>query len=151
MQLGARLLLLVRKEVKRQTLTMAECLTVQNFDTVAKCAILACGENEDSELEHPSVAIKLGLDNNKLVTAKIGYAAKSQNEDEYKDAKRSQSLLKAEWKLKVRKHATVLLEERRFNRRCELPDPEDIGKLAKYLTQKLTEYPSMSAESPGDY
>lgn len=45
----------------------------------------------------------------------------------YKDVKHFQSLLQTEWKLKVRKQATVLLEERCFKKQENLPDPEDVG------------------------
>lgn len=151
MRLAARLLLLVRQETESNEAAMSDCLTVEYFDIIARCAILACGRNNDNEMQHPSVAIKLGFDIAKLVACKLGYAAKERNEGDYKDAKRFQSLLTREWKLKVRKQAALLLEERQFNKRNELPDPEDIARIAKYLTEQLDEYSEKSVSTPDEY
>ena len=102
---------------------------------------MACGKTLDSELEHPSVAIKIGFDVAKLVSAKLGYASKEKDDDKYKETKRFQKLMQSEWKIKVRKQAVILLEERRFNKRCKLPDPEDVAILAQYLIRQLNETP----------
>jgi len=147
MRLAARLLHLVRKEINEENATMTECLKVDHFDVFAKCALLACGKTLDSALEHPSVAIKIGFDVAKLVSAKLGYASKEKDDDKYKETKRFQKLMQSEWKIKVRKQAVILLEERGFNKRCELPDPEDVAKLAQYLIRQLNETPKQITNS----
>ena len=137
MRLGARLLILLRKEIDNSEASMSECLVVENFDKVVKCALLACEKNSDDELKHPSVALKLSDDLNKMVDAKVALAAKSRNEVERKEGKLFKSLLGREWHLKVKKQAVVLLEERQFNKNAALPDPHDIALLAEFLINQL--------------
>ncbi|KAH3814698.1 hypothetical protein DPMN_143204 [Dreissena polymorpha] len=57
--------------------TMWDALDVGYFDLFAKCAISASGKTGDSEMEHPSVAIKMWFDIAKMTAVKIGFAAKS--------------------------------------------------------------------------
>ena len=84
--------------------------------------------NEVEELKHPSTAIKLGHDTGRLAAAKGTYAIKKRNEAQRKEAADFPYLVTAEWKLKVKKRAACLLEERRFNKPLSLPTPEDIAK-----------------------
>ena len=137
MRLGARLLKLLRTDIGNNEATMSECLVVENFDRFVKCALIACEKNNEDELKHPSVALKLGDDLNKMVAAKIAFAAKSRNEIDRKEGKRFASVLVREWRLKVKKQATILLQERQFNKNAELPDPEDVAKLAQFLISSL--------------
>jgi hypothetical protein len=51
-------LILIWKEINRPHANMTQCITLEAFDVIAKCAIIACGENYERELQHPSVAIK---------------------------------------------------------------------------------------------
>ena len=137
MRLCARLLQIVRAELQDPLATMSDCLVVENFDTFAKAALLACGTNTDDELKHPSVALKMGYDLMRLVAAKMTLYSKKRDEVNRKEAKRFAYLLEKEWKIKVRKQAKILLEERTFNKQDELPDPQDVAVLAEYLINNL--------------
>ena len=137
MRLGTRLLKLLRTDIGNNEASMSDCLVVENFDRFVKCALIACEKNNEDKLKHPSVALKLGDDLNKMVAAKIAFAAKSRNEMDRKEGKRFASVLVREWHLKVKKKATILLQERQFNKNAALPDPEDVAKLAQFLIRSL--------------
>lgn len=137
MRLGAHLLKLFRNEIGNNKASMSECLAVENFDIFVKCALIMCGKKNEGELKHPSVALKLDEDLNKMVSAKIAFAAKSRNALVRKEGKLFASVLAREWRLKVKKQAVVLLQERQFNKNTALPDPKDITTLATFLINKL--------------
>lgn len=98
---------------------------------------MACGEEFDETLEHPSTAIKLGFDISRMLTSKIGYCIKQGDKEGIKHCLDVERLMKDEWTYKVNKLASVTLNERKFNKRIKLPLPEDIAKLSMYLIKEI--------------
>ena len=137
MRLAARLLTLLRVKCEQNTATMFELLTPRNFDKFADCALEACSDDETSNLQHPSTAIKLGYDIMRLAAAKLGYCIKQSDETGRQDVTNFLSLMKLEFGTKVTKLARVTLNERQFNKKNELPLPNDIAKLSKYLLEEI--------------
>ena len=137
MRLAARLLTLLRVKCEQNTATMFELLTPRNFDKFADCALEACSDDETSNLQHPSTAIKLGYNIMRLAAAKLGYCIKQSDETGRQDVTNFLSLMKLEFGTKVTKLARVTLNERQFNKKNELPLPNDIAKLSKYLLEEI--------------
>ena len=137
MRLAARMLQIVRDQIGDPSATLSQCLVVENFDAFAKAALLACGKTSEEELKHPSVALKLGYDLVRLVGSKMAFYSKQRDEENRKEAKRLACILESKWKIKVRKEAKLILEERSFNKQSNLPDPNDIALLAEYLVKSL--------------
>ena len=136
MRLAARLLHLLRKDLGKPRATFLQLLDVDNFETFVNCSLNACRVNEDDELKHPSTAIELGYDIERLAAAKGTYAIKKKRRPE----KRSIRLpLLGQFRVEDQgeKGACCLLEERKFNKPSELSIPEDIVTLAQYLVSSL--------------
>ncbi|XP_065940226.1 uncharacterized protein [Magallana gigas] len=80
------------------------------------------------------------LDLCRLASVKLGNRIKSGEEQGRLDASNFLNLMKLEWTVKVTKIAKSTLNERHFNAQKSLPDPEDIAKLAKHITNELTNF-----------
>lgn len=91
-------------------------------------------------MDHPSTALKIGFDLCRLASVKLGNSIKSGEEQGCLDASNFLNLMKLEWTVKVTKIAKSTLNERHFNAQKSLPDPEDIAKLAKYITNELANF-----------
>lgn len=144
MRLAGRLLLLVR-ETTNLSLSMSDFLVPKYFDVFVSCALKACDgvdkeESDEYDLDHPSTALKIGFDLCRLASVKLGNSIKSGEEQGRLDASNFLNLMKLEWTVKVTKIAKSTLNERHFNAQKSLPDPEDIAKLAKHITNELTNF-----------
>uniref|UniRef100_A0A8W8MSU3 Uncharacterized protein n=1 Tax=Magallana gigas TaxID=29159 RepID=A0A8W8MSU3_MAGGI len=144
MRLAGRLLLLVR-ETTNLSLSMSDFLVPKYFNVFVSCALKACDgvdkeESDEYDLDHPSTALKIGFDLCRLASVKLGNSIKSGEEQGRLDASNFLNLMKLEWTVKVTKIAKSTLNERHFNAQKSLPDPEDIAKLAKHITNELTNF-----------
>lgn len=137
MRLAGRLLLLVR-ETTNLSLSMSDFLVPKYFDVFVSCVDKE--ESDEYDLDHPSTALKIGFDLCRLASVKLGNSIKSGEEQGRLDASNFLNLMKLEWTVKVTKIAKSTLNERHFNAQKSLPDPEDIAKLAKHITNELTNF-----------
>lgn len=137
MRLAARLLLAFRNSVERMDISMSEMLSPGNFDKVAEIALQICNDNEDGELQHPCTAVKTDFDLMRMASLKVGIPIKTQDKVMRKEGEEFMFLMSKEWSFKVNKIARSTLSERMFNRKKELPHPEDIVKLFSYLVENL--------------
>ena len=79
----------------------------------------------------------MGHDLARLAAAKGTYAIKTRDEEQRKEAIDFAFLIEREWKIKVKKRAVTILQQRQFNKFVQLPNPEDVAKLAEYLVNSL--------------
>lgn len=147
MRLAGRLLLLVR-ETTNLSLSMSDFLVPKYFDVFVSCVDKE--ESDEYDLDHPSTALKIGFDLCRLASVKLGNSIKSGEEQGRLDASNFLNLMKLEWTVKVTKIAKSTLNERHFNAQKSLPDPEDIAKLAKHITNELTNF-DVENMTPDDY
>ena len=118
---------------------MCNFLKPHLFDLVVKaalqCAILSYDDEED--LKHPNVAIKLGFDIARLAYAKLSTAMKTADSVKKQDSSEFLNLLNMEWADKVDRSARLMLAERKFNKKNPLPLPQDLKTLAEYMKDQL--------------
>jgi len=141
MRLAARLLKELRKRKNQAQLSFTEAIKPSEFDMFVESS-LTCGyadpsKQENDDMCHPSVPLKLGFDISRLAGLKIAQSIKKSDEVGQKEASDFIQLLKMEWNTRVNRFSRAKMAERSFNRRNSLPDPEDIVKLATYLVNKL--------------
>ncbi|KAK3108247.1 hypothetical protein FSP39_004029 [Pinctada imbricata] len=137
MRLAARLLTLLRKELNMPNASYLDLIKGEYFSAFVKCSIEACGVTDDEELKYPSTALKLGFDVSRLAGAKSCYGITNRKDELRNEADDFTKLVEKLWKVHVKKRAATLLEERQFNKKTELPLPDDVAKLAKYLVDSL--------------
>ena len=141
MRLAARLLKELRKRKNQAQLSFTEAIKPSEFDMFVESS-LTCGyadpsKQENDDMCHPSVPLKLGFDISRLAGLKLAQSIKQSDEVGQKEASDFIQLLKMEWNTRVNRFSRAKLAERSFNRRNPLPDPENIVKLATYLVNKL--------------
>ena len=94
--------------------------------------------NDEEVLEKPSNAIKLGYDLKRLINLKIGMAIMHNDKRSKEDAENLLRTMNIFWPTKVTKLARVLLDQRKYNKHEELPDPKDIEKLSNSLKSEIS-------------
>lgn len=158
MRLNARFLLNLRKLAPLQgnpdsSSTMSTYLAPENFNSIVKAALLTASStmDDDEDLGTPSNALKLGFDLKRLISIKLGLAVMRKNVEERKDAEELLCLMNVFWGTRVTKLARVLLDERHFNRRIQLPEPQDIKKLNEHLGDRLNELDLTKNNSYSNY
>lgn len=119
---------------------MDELLTMKFFDTIIEATLELCGKNEHDELVHPSTANKIGFDLGRLIGLKYGYCLRQNNPVGKEEADEFLKLMKIDWSTKVTTHASVLLRQRHFDNRRQLPHPKDIEVVATKLSEKLSSF-----------
>ena len=120
--------------------TMSDFLTPEHFDIVVEASLKCTGsDGQTVDMKHPSIALKLGYDVEKMASAKRTQAIKQDNEKEEREDSSAGFLLltKREWPVRVSKRALAILDERRFNKRVHLPNPDDMAKISKYLETEI--------------
>ena len=140
MRLAAKLLLACRKKLNKPSLDMNELLTMKYFDNIVEVTLEMCGINEHDELLHPSTANKIGFDLGRLIGLKYGYCLRQNDIVGKEESDGFLKLMKIDWSTKVTTHASVLLRQRHFDNRRQLPHPDDIEKVATKLSEKLSNY-----------
>jgi hypothetical protein len=153
MRLAGRLLVLLQ-EMNNLSLPMSDFLVPKYFDSFVCCTLKACDamykDTEDSDLDHPSTALKIGFDLCRMASVKLGNSIKSGDEQGRVDATDFLNLMKLEWSVKVTKIAKAMLNERQFNVHKSLPDPEDIATLAKHISSELNAF-DLEEMNPENY
>ncbi|XP_069109552.1 uncharacterized protein [Argopecten irradians] len=121
--------------------TLWDYLQPQYFDVLAEATLsIADPSKEDAEdLAKPSNAVKLGYDLKRLINCKIGLSIMGNDQKSRQDAEDLLKTMQIFWGSKVTKLARVLLERRKYNKREQLPMPEDIEKLSTSLKKTITE------------
>ena len=153
MRLAGRLLVLLR-EMTNLSLPMSDFLAPKYFDAFVGCTLKACDamdkDTEDSDLDHPSTALKIGFDLCRMASVKLGNSIKSGDEQGRLDTTNFLNLMKLEWTVKVTKIAKATLNERQFNVHKSLPDPGDIATLAKHISSELNAF-NLKEMNPDNY
>ncbi|XP_074659474.1 uncharacterized protein LOC141912157 [Tubulanus polymorphus] len=150
MRLAARFLINLRAAVNKENSPdepeeykqeeLWELLLPKNFDAVVLAAIKTCSPYMDDEddLMSPSNAFKLKYDLKRLINAKWATLVKQEGNDrELAECKAFLGLMDIEWAEKLTKFAQYVLMKRRYESKTELPSPDDIEKLSRYLDRKL--------------
>uniref|UniRef100_A0A8W8MQQ1 Uncharacterized protein n=1 Tax=Magallana gigas TaxID=29159 RepID=A0A8W8MQQ1_MAGGI len=137
MREAARLLLNARD--LDSNLSMSDLLRSENFDNVAKGALITAspGFDDEEDLKAPLTAIRLGYEIKRMLSAKWAEGIKSKDEAAANDSKSFLKLMKFEWSTKVTKLATVTLQVRSFNKEKSLPEPEDIIKIQEKIRNDI--------------
>ena len=166
MRLAARLLIELRSlqdsEDQQKKLTFYDALVPDQYNKFVQAVFHVCREevleglavgDEEESLEAPSNAIKLSYDIQKLCyikqTKAIDFPDKVKGEQDRKLVKRFLEKFTIHWGNDVKKRARHVLRDRKLNTTVQLPDPEDIAKLADYMQDlmKSTEKPT----TPSDF
>uniref|UniRef100_A0A8W8MKN2 Uncharacterized protein n=1 Tax=Magallana gigas TaxID=29159 RepID=A0A8W8MKN2_MAGGI len=118
---------------------MSDLLRPENFDNVAKGALITAspGFDDEEDLQAPSTAIRLGYEIKRMLSAKWAKGIKSKDEAAANDSKSFLKLMEFEWSTKVTKLATVTLQVRSFNKEKSLPEPEDINKIQEKIRNDI--------------
>ena len=132
-------------ENKKQK-TLWDFLKPQHFEDIVvasiKCSYPNADDNED--LLSPSNAIKLKYDINRLICCKWAFIVGKCGNGNAKEALECETLLTQmtrQWKEKVSTTASNVLNLRKFQEKKELPSPEDIRDITKFLVQQLQKLP----------
>ena len=152
MRLNARLLNAMRERTGNKKMTVSDCLQPKYFDEMVNATLqCACLDMDDeSELATPSNAIKLGFEIKRLVGAKKGYAIRTANRAMRDDCADFLELMESEWSVRVTKQARLLLIERAMHKRDNMPDPQDIENLTKYMVTEISKI-DLSDQSTSNY
>ena len=67
----------------------------------------------------------------------MGLAIRARDNDTKEECRDFLQLMSSEWGTRVTKQARLILNERKFNEKKSLPEPEDLKKLAKSLNVEL--------------
>lgn len=138
MRLTSRLLIEIRKLTESEQ-RLEFYLQPKYFSEVAHAALKVAKQDDDNDdnLQAPSNAIKLGYHLKRLCNLKLGLAIRHGNDDQRRASKNFLKLMELEWCSKL---ARVNLEERRRNKKVELPLPSDVKKLADYLKVEIESF-----------
>ncbi|XP_062575025.1 uncharacterized protein LOC134236887 [Saccostrea cucullata] len=138
MRLTSRLLIETRK-ITQSEQRLEYYLQPRYFSEVAHAALKVAKQDDDNDenLQAPSNAIKLGYHLKRLCNLKLGLAIRQGNDDQRRASKNFLKLMELEWCSKL---ARVNLEERRRNKKVELPLPSDVKKLSDYLKTELESF-----------
>ena len=149
MRLAARLLLQLKASLQQKDadkeLHLWDFLRPKYFDEVVlaalKCSFPIADDVED--LGAPSNAIKLNYDIIRIINCKWGMIVKETGpeDSEAKECEAFLRLMDKEWKEKVTTTARAVLSRRKFEEKKDLPSPEDIEKITRYLVEKLQKMP----------
>lgn len=125
MRLVAKLLLNIRQLLRaKEKVSLWDCLVPSNYDIIVKASLLVCAKDDvDEEMGCPSNALKLGHDLKKLCLIKESESIMKGYDNSKKHAKEVLKLLKLNWNRQMLKEATMTLDERKFNKRQQLPQP----------------------------
>lgn len=140
MRLMARMLINLKKQDTDGQKSLDEYLSTRYFEDLITAALNCCIPNMDDvdELESPSNAIKLKYDIRRVVNAKWSLLVR---EDPHSlVAEEMQTLLgliTLEWGERLVKLARNVLVRRRFIMKKELPSPDDIAVLTRYIVEEL--------------
>ncbi|XP_055958464.1 formin-2-like isoform X1 [Patella vulgata] len=91
----------------------------------------------EDNLEKPSNARKLGFDIKKLINGKIGISIMTNDEPSRKEAEDLLKTMEIFWGTRVAKLSNVILEQRKYEKHKQLPNPDDIEELNKSLECSL--------------
>ena len=90
-------------------------------------------------METPSVAKRLEEDFIKIANAKDFFAISENNTDAEDEAKRFMKVFGSQWALRLAKTGTAVAEEIRFNREEQLPEPQNIEMLPRFVKEQLSQ------------
>lgn len=141
MCLMARLLIEMRNEDEEgSNKGLSDYLSTQNFDRIILAAMKCCLPYIDDmeELQSPSNAMKLKYDIRRAVNAKWALLVKNDPHSlEAREMKTFLDLISLEWGERLTKLARAVLVRRRFMVKKNLPTPEDVMKISKYIADEL--------------
>ena len=137
MRLAARFLIQCRI-LDPSCVKLASFLTVEKFGVLIQAANMVAGKADSEEdMVHPSVALKIGQDLEKIVSIMQTTSVMSRDKEKKEDSAEMLWLLENEWPKKVTYIARATAEERRFDVEVCLPCPEDLHKLSDYLQSEI--------------
>jgi hypothetical protein len=156
MRLCANMLLILRRNSLPSkdpgpTSAFWDYLRPQYFDMLCRAAIATATKDVDDmeDLKSPSNAIKLGYELKRLINIKLGLAIRERDKEIKEECRDLMQLFHNEWSQKVTKLARVALAERQYTIEQQLPVPDDLVKLSRYLDEQLAIFDSsdMSASN----
>lgn len=113
-------------------------LKPEHFDALAEATLLTASPTTDESLRNPSNAIKLGYDIKRLINFKVGMSIMQNNASSREEAENLLKTMDIFWSTKVTKLARVLLRQRQYSKKKELPLPKDIQNLTEYLKKSIS-------------
>ena len=115
-------------------------LRPQHFDLLVQAALITSTKDMDDteELKSPSNAIKIGYEIKRLINIKLGLAIRLRDNDIKGECRDLLELFANEWGQKVTKLARITLAERQLTIEQQLPHPDDLVKLSRYLEDQLS-------------
>ena len=134
----------INSTVSVEAKEMTDFLQTSYFDMIIEAAIRCCLPYMDDieDLKAPSNGIKLKYDLKRLVSAKWALLVKNDPHSmAATEMKCFMELLALEWGERITKVARTVLVRRCFQLKKELPSPDDVSTLTKYLTQQLRSVP----------
>ncbi|XP_030843815.1 uncharacterized protein LOC115924951 isoform X2 [Strongylocentrotus purpuratus] len=145
----SKLLMQVReRDASMKSLDMWGLLRPTHVDLVVEASLdMAMRTMDDEEdLKSPSTAIKMKYDLERMAHSKCIFAIKEYDrtkETKWKDAKEESegfiAALRHDYGDKVTRLARKILQERRMNVQQQLPRPEDVEKMSRYIRDKLSQ------------
>ena len=73
----------------------------------------------------------------KIANVKEFFAISEHDTEKEQDVKRFFKIFESQWAVRVELTATAVATKKQFNRKQELPEPEDVEKLTKYVKNQL--------------
>lgn len=140
-RLLGRLVEALRDEFKIPEGYLKDFLCPKNFDGIVESArkLSLKEETEDSlVLKKYSVALKCGPSLNKCCIILKGMARRRSNEEDEKEAKRLEDLIRDEWAAKVTSVALRSRKEIKRNEVVLLPTPDDLAKLKNHIDKEIS-------------
>ena len=137
MRLAGRLLISLRSKIDQSDLSMVDAIKPEYFYKFCDAALEECKPGQDIDLEHPSVALKIGDDVSRLAGLKLAFGIQTKNEPMKTEAKEFLEMLKIRWYTCVKKQARTVLNRHSYEKGTTLPHEQDIRKLAEHLVGEL--------------
>ncbi|KAK6191260.1 hypothetical protein SNE40_002994 [Patella caerulea] len=107
------------------------------FDDIVEATLKTANAISEDNLEKPSNACKLGFDIKKLINGKIGISIMTNDEPSRKEAEDLLKTMEIFGGTRVAKLSNVILEQRKYEKHKQLPNPDDIEELNKSLECSL--------------
>ncbi|XP_055958224.1 protein IWS1 homolog, partial [Patella vulgata] len=114
-------------------------LKPSHFDAIVEATLMTAAPDMDDEedLKKPSNAVKLGFDIKRLLNGKIGLSIIREDKASRAHAEDLLKTMEVYWGTRVTKLSRVLLEQRHYNKDQQLPEPSDIEKLNRSLSDSI--------------
>ena len=127
------------ERIRRMGKLLLECrrnedmVSPDHVETIIDASLRLSGCSGQFSMQTPSVAKRLKEDIMKIANAKEFFAIIEHDTEKEQDVKRFFKIFESQWAVRVERTATAVATNKQFNRKQELPEPEDVEKLTKYV------------------